>query len=49
MRTLFQLLGDVVAQRPGDLTERLTPWILIVFGGAFLAIMLFAYMQAVMS
>jgi len=46
MRFFYELFGETLARRPGDVTERLTPWILTLVGGVFVALMLYGYLAA---
>lgn len=42
MRAFIGLIEDVIRRRPGDLAERLTPWIFLILGGAIVWLMLYS-------
>ena len=46
MREFYEFIGEVLAERPGDVSESLTPWILAGLGGAILLLMAYAWWVA---
>ena len=46
MRLVFDYLGEVLGRKPGELTDRLTPWVLLILGGALLMLMFYSCASA---
>jgi hypothetical protein len=46
MKAFMGLIEDVIRKRPGDLADRLAPWIFILIGGTIVMLMLYSCVTA---